>query len=87
MRAYLIAIMVAVAIVWHMASCTKTSYKSYTCYCTQEKNGDILDRREYGVQATDLSEANYFCNDIEDRINNPNQGEEIEPDFDCSVNR
>ncbi len=85
MRAYLITIMVAVAIVWHMASCTKTSYKSYTCYCTQEKNGDILDRREYGVQATDLSEAGIFCNDIEDRVNNPKDSEAPVPEYDCKA--
>lgn len=67
------------------ASCKKTSYRSYQCTCIQESKGDILETREYGVQATDLNEAGVLCNDIEDRINKHNDAAGVEHDFNCKA--
>lgn len=80
-----ITIVVIATVTCLLSACAKESYKSYTCYCIQDRNGDILDRKEYGVQATNLGEAGLFCNDIEDRINNPKEGTTIEPGFNCKV--
>ncbi|HEY9178125.1 MAG TPA: hypothetical protein VIN07_10560 [Flavipsychrobacter sp.] len=83
MRVYNITAWIAVTAMCLLSACAKESYKSYTCDCVQEKNGDILDRKEYGVQATNLGEAGLLCNDVEDRINNPKEGAEANPGFDC----
>lgn len=85
MRVYNITIAVIATAMCMLSGCAKVGYKSYTCYCVQERNGEILDKREYGVHATDLMEAGFFCNDIEDRINNPKEGPEIAPGYDCRV--
>lgn len=84
MRVYITIAVIATAMCL-LSACAKDSYKSYTCYCVQEKNGDILDKKEYGVHATSLGEAGLFCNDIEDRINNQKEGEGTDPGFDCKA--
>lgn len=84
MRERIITIMVIATAMW-LSSCTKTSYRSYTCNCVQERNGDILDRREYGLQATDGGEAGVLCNDIEDRVNYPKDAEATVPPYKCKV--
>ena len=85
MRVYNITAGITALAMCLLSACAKDSYKSYNCYCTQEKNGDILDRREYGVQATSLGEAGLLCNDIEERINNPQEGAETDPGFNCKA--
>lgn len=74
MREHKITVWVVAAVVWLLTpACTKTSYKSYKCYCVLEHNGVQLDVKEYGVQATNLGEAGINCNDIERRINDYNE--------------
>lgn len=88
MRAHVITAMVIAANVWLVLSCnTKVGYKSYTCDCVQERNGDILDRREYGLQAQDLGEAGVLCNDIEDRVNYPSKEEPVVPAYSCTAKK
>ena len=85
MRAINIAASMLLLAALLLTSCTKTSYRSYTCHCIQENKGDILETREYGVQATDLKEAGVLCNDVEDRINEFNETRGLAGDFNCKA--
>ncbi len=84
MREQTITVIVMATAMW-LSSCDKTSYKSYHCNCIQEKNGEIMDKREYGLQATDLGEAGVLCNDIEDRVNYPKDAEAVLPAYNCKA--
>lgn len=62
-------------------SCTKTSYKNYTCECRLDEEEGGKEYKEYGVHATIYYDAASQCDDIEERVLKDN----IEKGFDTKV--
>lgn len=76
-------VLIALCIMY--TSCTKVSYRSFTCECTIIDVDNNTTKREYGVQESSKINALPLCRDIENRLEDQNNKEGVTETVNCNI--